>query len=228
MMKLLQPAREDGVSGSGRSREGGGGSGSREECGAAFSLDPLTDLRPVEVVQVALASAACRVDGRHLLESVLDEFLAQQFAEGFENDAVADAEEEVERGGHDALGWDGEERTLLWVERVTVRWSAMTRGGEEAFVRDDADRARMSGRGGHETEDSIDERPVAIEKGTARVDEMLQHGPDVREGSGVTSKGSQALCTTVLQLQPAVSSLVHEQWSKVLLVWILLLHLAIG
>ena len=86
----------------------------------------------------------------------------------------------------------------------------------------------MSGRGGHETEDSIEEGPISIEEGVASVDEMLQHGPYVREGSGVTSKGSQALCTTVLQLQPAVSSLVHQQWSKVLLVWILLLHLAIG
>ena len=45
---------------------------------------------------------------------------------------------------------------------------------------------------------------------------MLQHSPDVREGSGVASEWRQPLHTAVLQLQPAVTSFVHQQRSEVL------------
>ena len=40
----------------------------------------------------------------------------------------------------------------------------------------------------------IDERPVAIEEGPldVAVDEMLQHGEDVREGGGVSLEWSEA------------------------------------
>jgi hypothetical protein len=56
----------------------------------------------------------------------------------------------------------------------------------------------MSGSGCHETEDSVDEAPVAIEEGTACIDEMLQHGPDVRECDGITDEWCQSLGATVL------------------------------
>src|SRR5680860_909012 len=216
VMQLLWPAREDGVRRSSSSRGGGGCSSSREECGAAFLLDPLANLRPVEVVQVTLASAARRVNGGDASEGRLHTLLAQQLTEGIEDDAVADAEEEMERSRYDTLGWNGEECLLAYGTRVLVCWSAIARGGEKALVRDDADGARVSGRGSHEAEHCIDEWPVAIEEGGACVYEMLQHGPDVREGSGVTHEWSQALRTAVLQLQPAVSSFVHEQACEVL------------
>ena len=87
---------------------------------------------------------------------------------------------------------------------------------EEVLVRDDADRAGMRGRGRHEAENSIDEGPVAVEEGAASVDEVLQHVEDVREGSGVAREWSQSHRTAVLQLQPAVSSFIHEQACKVL------------
>ena len=45
-------------------------------------------------------------------KSFLHALLAQQLAECFEDDAIADAQEEVQRGGHDALRRDGEERLL--------------------------------------------------------------------------------------------------------------------
>ena len=55
MMQLLQPAIEDGMR---RLRSCWDIGNSCEECRTAFSLDPPTDLRPVEIVEVALASAA--------------------------------------------------------------------------------------------------------------------------------------------------------------------------
>lgn len=156
------------------------------------------------------------MDGRHLLESVLDEFLAQQLAERIENNAVANAEEEVERSGHDALWRNGQEGTLLWVMGVAVCWSAVARGVEEIGLQNDADGTRMRGGWSHETEDSVDEGPVTIEKGAVMVDEMLQHGPDVRKSSGVADERRQALGTAVLQFQPTVASFIREKRSKVL------------
>ena len=52
-------------------------------------------------------------------------------------------------------------------------------------MRDDADGARMSGGGRHEAENGIDEGPISVEEGGASVDEVLQHGKDVREGSRI-------------------------------------------
>ncbi len=50
MMQLLQPAREDGVGSRSGSRDGRRCSGSSQHTRAAFLLDPLADLRPIEVV----------------------------------------------------------------------------------------------------------------------------------------------------------------------------------
>jgi hypothetical protein len=94
----------------------------------------------------------------------------------------------VERSRHDALRRDGEERLMRAIERMLVRRSAVTRGVEEVLVGDDADGAWMSGTRSHEAEDSIEEAPVAIEKGCACADEMLQDGPDMREGSRVAGE----------------------------------------
>lgn len=51
MMQLLQPAGEDGVGSRCCCRDGRRCSGSREECCAAFLLDPLADLGPIEVMR---------------------------------------------------------------------------------------------------------------------------------------------------------------------------------
>ena len=55
MMQLLQPAREDGVRGFRCYRDVGS---SCEECSTALPLDPLADFRPIEIIEIALATAA--------------------------------------------------------------------------------------------------------------------------------------------------------------------------
>lgn len=123
------------------------------------------------------------MDGCDALQCRLDTLLAQQFAECIENDAIADAEEEMERSGNDALRWDGQKRLMCAIDGMLVCRSAVARGGEEVLVRNDADGARVSSRWSHEAKDSIDEWPVTIEEGTFGVNEMLQYCPDVRKGS---------------------------------------------
>src|SRR5680860_1816797 len=139
MMQLLQPAREDGVRGGGGGREGGGSSSSCQHTRATFSLDPLTDLRSVEIVQVTLASAASRVDSGDGSESCLHMLLAQQLAECIQNDAIADAEEEMERSGHDALRRDREQWTVRAIYGMAISGGAIARGVEEIVLADDAD-----------------------------------------------------------------------------------------
>src|SRR6478735_12206058 len=80
MLQLLQPAREDGVRGSGGSRDVLLLCGCSEKSRAAFSPDPLADLWPVEVVQVSSATAARRVHGGDALQRCLYALLAQQLA----------------------------------------------------------------------------------------------------------------------------------------------------
>ena len=109
IMQLLQPAGEDGVRSGSSSREGGRRCGSCQHTGTAFLLDPFADLLSVEVIQVSGAAAASRMDRGDAFQRLLDALLAQQLAECVEDDAVADAEKKMERSGHDALGWDGEE-----------------------------------------------------------------------------------------------------------------------
>jgi len=62
------------------------------------------------------------MDGRHLLECLLDELLAEQLTEYLKDDAITDAEEEMEWGRDDALGIDGEEGGMLVVnDRQAIR-----------------------------------------------------------------------------------------------------------
>ena len=89
----------------------------------------------------------------------------------------------MERSRYDAIRGDGEERRMLWMQGVLVCRSALARGLCEAVVRNDADGARVSGGGRHEAENSIDEGPISVEESSACVDEVLQHGKDVRKGS---------------------------------------------
>jgi hypothetical protein len=105
---------------------------------------------------------------------------------------------------------------VLAVEGVAVARSAVARGGEEALVRNDADGAWMSGRGSHEAENGIDEWPIAIEEGTASVDEMLQQGEDVREGSRVTGEWSERGLLQSVEICVVVLSSIHEQRCKLL------------
>jgi len=134
IVQILEPSLE--------SREGGFLSDSEAflhfccnaECSTALPLDPLADLRPVEVIQVALSTAAGRMDGSHLRESLLNELLREEFAEGIQDDAIADAEEEVEWCRHDALGIDGEERRMSAIDGMLVCRSAVARGGEKALM----------------------------------------------------------------------------------------------
>ena len=111
-VQLLQPAAEEGVGGHGRRRNVLLASSGSEQLCAALLLDPLADLRPVEVVQVCSTAAASGVHGGDGLQCGLDAILAQQLAERIEDDAIADAQEEMQRSGHDALRRNGEERLL--------------------------------------------------------------------------------------------------------------------
>ena len=115
-VQILEPSLE--------SREGGLLRGSEvsllfscsAECSIAFSLDPLADLWPIEVVEVALSTASSRMDCCDGFQSLLDQLLREEFAEYIEDDAIADTEEEVEWCGDDALGREGEERRVLGIE----------------------------------------------------------------------------------------------------------------
>ena len=78
------------------------------ECRTAVFLDELADLGPVELEQITLSSATSRMDGFDRLQGLLDQLLREEFTEGLENDAVADAEEEMERSWYDAIRIDGE------------------------------------------------------------------------------------------------------------------------
>ena len=93
----------------------------------------------------------------------------------------------MEWSGDDALGIDGDESGMIGMEGMAIAWLTVARGAEEIVVRDDADGTWMNGRCILATEQRVDERPVAIEEGPldVAVDEMLQHGEDVREGGGL-------------------------------------------
>ena len=139
--------------GSGLRRQWRGGGSScnsgRQDTRTAPFLDPLAYLWPIEIIQVALASAASRVHGGDGPQSRLDVLFAQQLAECIENDSIADAEEQMKRSRHDAFGRDSEEGTLVWMEGVTVSRCAIARGVEVVVVRDDADRTAVRSRRSH-------------------------------------------------------------------------------
>ena len=79
------------------------------------------------------------MDGRHFLQCLLHQLLAQQLAECIEKDAIADAEEEVERGGHDAFAVDGEKTSVVTVARVRVLRLPILRAAEQIAGGDAAD-----------------------------------------------------------------------------------------
>ena len=56
----------------------------------------------------------------------------------------------------DTLRVNSEERRVRAIDGMLVGRSAIARGSSEAIVRDDADRAGMSGRRSHEAEYCID------------------------------------------------------------------------
>ena len=68
MVQLLQPAGEDRVRGGGSSRKGGMCISSSEYAGAALLLDPLADLGPIEIVEIAEAAASSRVNSFNALQ----------------------------------------------------------------------------------------------------------------------------------------------------------------
>jgi len=127
VVQLLQPALEDGEGGAGGCIDTAIARGSCQQCGAAILLETLANLRPVEIVKIALATAASRMNRRYLLQRLLDKFLSQQFAEYIEDDAIADTQEEVQRSGHDAFGIDLQQCWLSRMKRVTISFSAVTR-----------------------------------------------------------------------------------------------------
>ena len=122
------------------------------------------------------------MNSRDGLQCSLDAILAHQLAKCIENDAITDAQEEVERSGDDALRGDEEERRMSAVDGVLVAWHAIASGLEEAALRNDADGARVSSGRSHEAEHSVEEAPAAVEESRATVDEMLQHTPPRCEG----------------------------------------------
>lgn len=133
-MQLLQPAMEDGEGSSGSSSKTAVARSSCQQRGAAILLQPLANLRPVEVVQVALAAAACRMNRRHLLQCLLDEFLTQSLAEHLQNDAITDTEEQMQRCRNDAFGIDFQQCWLIGVKRLAISFSAVTRRVEVVVV----------------------------------------------------------------------------------------------
>jgi hypothetical protein len=72
--------------------------------------------------------------GGDCLQRCLEALFAQQLAECIQNDAIADAEEQVERSRHDALGRNSEERRVCAIEGVSVCRSAITSGVEKVLV----------------------------------------------------------------------------------------------
>ena len=72
----------------------------------------------------------------------------------------------------------------------------------------------MSGGRRHEAEHCVEEWPVPVEERTASVDEMLQHGEDVREGSRVAGEWSECRLLQRVEICVVVLASVHEQRCK--------------
>ena len=86
----------------------------------------------------------------------------------------------------------------------------------------------MSGGRSHETKGSIDEWPIAVQESSACVDEVLQDGKDVREGSRVASEWSEIRRSERVHVFPIIIAGVHQQCCEVLRVWMPPLEFAIG
>ena len=77
IVQLVQPTGEDGVGGLHTVGDGGCCTSGCESTRAAFSLDELADLRSVELVQVADATATSRVNGFDALDGFQHDLLAE-------------------------------------------------------------------------------------------------------------------------------------------------------
>jgi hypothetical protein len=86
----------------------------------------------------------------------------------------------MKRSWNDALWIDGEKRMVVGMDRVFVLGSAVSRRTKKVFVRDNTNRAGMSGFTIHKTEKVVDKQPITIEEGRASIDEVLKDGEDVR------------------------------------------------
>ena len=64
-MEILQPPLQCGVRGFLLDSEDTFLLSSCAECSTAILFDPLVNLRPIEIEQIALATAASRMNGRH-------------------------------------------------------------------------------------------------------------------------------------------------------------------
>ena len=105
---------------------------------------------------------------------------------------------------------------MIRMEGMLVAWLTIARRLREAIEVDDADGTGMLSSRRFETEHCVDEAPVAVEEGVACVDEMLQNGEDMREGSGVTGEGSEGGCCQLVHVLPIVLTSVDDQWCEVL------------
>ena len=124
----------------------------------------------------------------YILQCLLDQFFGEEFTECIEDDSITDTEEEMKRGRNDTIRIDGEERRMSAIDGMLVCRSAITRGGEEILMRDDADWTWVCSSRSHEAEYGIDEAPITVEEGSAFVYQVLQHLPYVMESSGVASE----------------------------------------
>ena len=112
MMHFHQPAGEDGMRGSGF----GGRFRNCEKTAAALLLHPLGDLLPIEVPQVRQTTATGRVNCFDAANSFQHRLLAEETRKYLHDDAIADAEEDVQWSWDDAIRCDGEESWLMRIE----------------------------------------------------------------------------------------------------------------
>src|SRR5680860_119363 len=158
------------------------------------------------------------LDALHCLHHML---LAQQLREHIEDDAIVDAEEEVQWSGNDASRVDGEEGRLPWMEGVSVAWLAIALLEEQSLVEDCADGTGVRGGSSLQTQQSAEEGPVTVEQRSASVDEMLQHCEDVREGSRVAGERRQSIGLELREIIVLVAALARQQTCEVLLASVL-------
>ena len=71
-------------------------------------FDPLTNFSTIEIVQITTTSAASRVHCFNGAQYAFHVLLAEKLTECINNDTVADAEKQVEWGGHDSFRQDSE------------------------------------------------------------------------------------------------------------------------
>ena len=103
------------------------------------------------------------------------------------------------------------------VERMLISWEAIASGAEKAGIGDDADRAWMLGIGILQSQDDIEEQPVAIEESLQCVDQMLQHLEDGGEGSRCTDKPSGTFLGERSEVFILVATIVDQQSCEMLL-----------